>query len=75
MEQGKPLIFGASQNKGIKLDGFKPIIVEIGTNASADANLVAADTENRDFDIVADNNGFVCASREYQHAFDLLNIA
>ncbi len=30
LEQGKPLIFGAQQNKGIKLDGFKPIVVEIG---------------------------------------------
>ncbi len=34
LEQGKPLIFGATQNKGIKLDGFKPIIVEIEEGAS-----------------------------------------
>jgi 2-oxoglutarate ferredoxin oxidoreductase subunit beta len=33
LEQGKPLIFGAAQNKGIKLDGFKPVIVEIGKDA------------------------------------------
>nr|HNH21757.1 2-oxoacid:ferredoxin oxidoreductase subunit beta [Ferruginibacter sp.] len=31
LEQGKPLVFGASQNKGIKLDGFKPVIVDIDT--------------------------------------------
>lgn len=36
LEQGKPLIFGAQQNKGIKLDGFKPIVVEIGAQYSAD---------------------------------------
>jgi len=36
LEQGKPLIFGASQNKGIKLDGFRPIVVEIGNGISAD---------------------------------------
>jgi 2-oxoglutarate ferredoxin oxidoreductase subunit beta len=30
LEQGKPLIFGAQKNKGIKLDGFKPIVVEVG---------------------------------------------
>ena len=30
LEQGKPLIFGATQNKGIKLDGFSPVIVELG---------------------------------------------
>jgi len=36
LEQGKPLIFGAQQNKGIKLDGFKPVVVEIGNGVSAD---------------------------------------
>lgn len=36
LEQGKPLVFGAQQNKGIKLDGFKPVIVEIGNGISAD---------------------------------------
>ena len=32
LEQGKPLVFGATQNKGIKLHGFKPEIVNIGEN-------------------------------------------
>jgi 2-oxoglutarate ferredoxin oxidoreductase subunit beta len=36
LEQGKPLLFGAAKNKGIKLDGFKPIVVEIGVDASVD---------------------------------------
>jgi len=36
LEQGKPLIFGAQQNKGIRLDGFKPAIVELGNGFSAD---------------------------------------
>ena len=36
LEQGKPLIFGAQKDKGIKLDGFRPIVVEIGNGASAD---------------------------------------
>ena len=36
LEQGKPLVFGAQKNKGIKLDGFKPIVVEIGNGVSAD---------------------------------------
>lgn len=36
LEQGKPLIFGAEKNKGIKLDGFRPVIVEIGNGVSAD---------------------------------------
>jgi 2-oxoglutarate ferredoxin oxidoreductase subunit beta len=29
MEHGKPLIFGAENEKGIKLDGFKPVIVNL----------------------------------------------
>jgi 2-oxoglutarate ferredoxin oxidoreductase subunit beta len=36
LEQGKPLIFGATQNKGIRLDGLKPVVVEIGNGYSAD---------------------------------------
>ena len=36
LEQGKPLIFGATANKGIKLDGLKPVIVELEESASTD---------------------------------------
>ena len=36
LENGKPLIFGATQNKGIKLDGLKPVVVELGNGVSAD---------------------------------------
>jgi len=36
LEQGKPLIFGAQQNKGIRLDGFHPQVVELGNGYSAD---------------------------------------
>ncbi len=36
LEQGKPLVFGAQRNKGIRLDGFKPIVVELGTGVNAD---------------------------------------
>jgi 2-oxoglutarate ferredoxin oxidoreductase subunit beta len=35
LEQGQPLIFGAAQNKGIKLDGFNPVIVEIGEGGAS----------------------------------------
>lgn len=30
VEQGKPLVFGAARNKGIRLDGLKPVVVELG---------------------------------------------
>jgi 2-oxoglutarate/2-oxoacid ferredoxin oxidoreductase subunit beta len=36
LEQGKPLVFGSQQNKGIRLDGFKPVVVEMGSEFSAD---------------------------------------
>jgi 2-oxoglutarate/2-oxoacid ferredoxin oxidoreductase subunit beta len=36
LEQGKPLVFGAGKNKGIKLDGFNPVAVELGNGISAD---------------------------------------
>ncbi|MGE5107489.1 MAG: 2-oxoacid:ferredoxin oxidoreductase subunit beta [Sphingobacteriales bacterium] len=36
LENGKPLVFGAQQNKGIKLDGFTPVVVELGNGVSAD---------------------------------------
>jgi 2-oxoglutarate ferredoxin oxidoreductase subunit beta len=29
LEHGKPMVFGKNQDKGIKLDGFKPIVVDI----------------------------------------------
>jgi len=36
LESGKPLIFGTTQNKGIKLDGFTPVVVELGNGVTAD---------------------------------------
>jgi 2-oxoglutarate ferredoxin oxidoreductase subunit beta len=34
--QGQPLVFGAGQNKGIKLDGFKPVVVNLDEGHSKD---------------------------------------
>ncbi|MFL9482142.1 2-oxoacid:ferredoxin oxidoreductase subunit beta [Chitinophagaceae bacterium LWZ2-11] len=36
LEQGKPLIFGANQDKGIKFDGLKPVVVDLNTGISHD---------------------------------------
>ncbi|HTD94138.1 MAG TPA: 2-oxoacid:ferredoxin oxidoreductase subunit beta [Chitinophagaceae bacterium] len=36
LEQGKPLVFGAGCDKGIKLDGFTPKIVDLNNGFSAD---------------------------------------
>jgi 2-oxoglutarate ferredoxin oxidoreductase subunit beta len=35
VENGKPLVFGANADKGIKLDGFKPVVVELNNETSA----------------------------------------
>jgi 2-oxoglutarate/2-oxoacid ferredoxin oxidoreductase subunit beta len=36
LEQGKPMIFGAAKDKGIRLDGYKPQVVTIGTEYAAE---------------------------------------
>lgn len=36
LDNGKPLIFGTNSDKGIKLDGFKPIVVDLASGAGAD---------------------------------------
>jgi 2-oxoglutarate ferredoxin oxidoreductase subunit beta len=36
LEQGKPLLFGPNKEKGIKLDGFKPVVFDISESMSAD---------------------------------------
>jgi len=35
LEQGKPLVFGANNDKGIKLDGFTPVVVNINENGNS----------------------------------------
>ena len=36
LSKGKPLIFGANKEKGIKLDGFTPKVVNLADGYSAD---------------------------------------
>src|SRR6059058_3678848 len=36
LEHGQPLVFGATKNKGIKLDGFTPIVVNLNQGYSLD---------------------------------------
>jgi 2-oxoglutarate/2-oxoacid ferredoxin oxidoreductase subunit beta len=45
LEQGKPLLFGANLQKGIKLDGLKPVVVEIGKEASAEECWIHDETD------------------------------
>lgn len=36
LEQGKPLVFGANSDKGIRLDGFKPVVIDLNNGFSTD---------------------------------------
>ncbi|HEY9363756.1 MAG TPA: 2-oxoacid:ferredoxin oxidoreductase subunit beta, partial [Chitinophagaceae bacterium] len=36
LEHDKPLVFGANRDKGIKLDGFTPLVVDLNNGISAD---------------------------------------
>jgi len=35
LENGQPLVFGANRDKGIKLDGFKPVVVSLNDGAAS----------------------------------------
>jgi 2-oxoglutarate ferredoxin oxidoreductase subunit beta len=35
-EHGKPLVFGANSDKGIRLDGFRPVVVDLNNGYSID---------------------------------------
>jgi 2-oxoglutarate ferredoxin oxidoreductase subunit beta len=45
VEHGKPMIFGKNNEKGIKLDGMKPVIVDLAGGASADGLWVHDETD------------------------------
>ncbi len=43
LEHGKPLIFGKNKDKGIKLDGFKPVIVDLNDSKNSVNDLLVHD--------------------------------
>jgi 2-oxoglutarate/2-oxoacid ferredoxin oxidoreductase subunit beta len=36
LEHGKPLVFGANRDKGVKLDGFTPVVVDLNNGFNTD---------------------------------------
>jgi 2-oxoglutarate ferredoxin oxidoreductase subunit beta len=48
LEHGKPMIFGKEKNKGIRLNGLKLEVVEIGENGVSEADLLVHDAKNPD---------------------------
>jgi 2-oxoglutarate/2-oxoacid ferredoxin oxidoreductase subunit beta len=47
MEHGKPLIFGKEKNKGIKLDGAKPVVVDLTNGKYSASDLLVHDEFDR----------------------------
>lgn len=47
LEQGKPLVFGKDGNKGIKLDGFTPIVVDLGDSSVSKDDLWIHDEKDK----------------------------
>lgn len=48
LEHGKPMIFGADQNKGIILNGLKLEVVTIGENGVTEADILVHDAHEED---------------------------
>jgi 2-oxoglutarate ferredoxin oxidoreductase subunit beta len=40
LEEGKPLVFGAERNKGIRVNGFDPEVVTLGENGVSESDLL-----------------------------------
>jgi 2-oxoglutarate ferredoxin oxidoreductase subunit beta len=48
LEHGKPMIFGKERNKGIRINGLKPEVVEIGVDGITEADLLVHDETRED---------------------------
>ncbi len=57
LEHGKPMVFGKNLDRGIRLNGFTPEIVELG-NGYSEADLVVHDAESIEL-------GYILSSMEY----------
>jgi 2-oxoglutarate ferredoxin oxidoreductase subunit beta len=48
LEQGKPMVFGKNKDKGIKLDGFKPVVVSLTDGKYSVNDLLVHDEKSRE---------------------------
>ncbi len=48
LEQGKPLVFGAQKDKGIRLNGFKPEVVSLTNGKYTEKDLMVHDEKDTD---------------------------
>jgi len=49
LEHGKPMIFGAENNRGLVLDGWNVKAVTIGENGVKESDILVHDAKNRDY--------------------------
>jgi 2-oxoglutarate ferredoxin oxidoreductase subunit beta len=48
LQQGKPMVFGKENDKGIKLDGFKPVVVSLNDGKHSINDLLVHDDKSRE---------------------------
>jgi 2-oxoglutarate ferredoxin oxidoreductase subunit beta len=62
IEHGKPLVFGLNDDKGIKLDGFRPVVVSLTDGSHTVDDLLVYDETNHELAYIiarlTDNPGF-----------------
>jgi 2-oxoglutarate ferredoxin oxidoreductase subunit beta len=54
LEDGKPLVFGKNNDKGVRLNGFKPEVVELGDEYSVD-DLIVHDESSEELSYILAN--------------------
>ncbi len=69
IEHGKPLVFGQTDNKGIKLDGFKPVIVDLAAGASKDDLWIHDETDKTKAFILAQFADFSTHDNHFPRPF------
>jgi 2-oxoglutarate ferredoxin oxidoreductase subunit beta len=69
IEHGKPLVFGQTENKGIKLNGFKPEIVELGNGTSKEDLWIHDETDKTKAFILAQFADFSTPDLHYPRPF------
>jgi 2-oxoglutarate ferredoxin oxidoreductase subunit beta len=58
LEHGKPLIFGKNKDKGIKLDGFKPMVVSLEDGKHSVDDLLVHDEKDTTLAFILSNMTF-----------------
>ena len=69
VEHGKPLVFGQTENKGIKLNGYKPEIVTLGDGVSKEDLWIHDENDKTKAHILAQFADFTTPDNHYPRPF------